>query len=48
MGRREMQILIKLRKTGQVIHAMSYGFGAVDVKGNMYGKKSYRLLKVLC
>jgi len=41
------KILIRLRKTGQVIHAISYGFGAYDVKGNMYGKKSYRLLKVL-
>ena len=40
-------IIIKLKKTGQVIKAMSYGFGAVDVKGNVYGKQSYTLLKVL-
>jgi hypothetical protein len=47
MGRREMQIIIKLHKTGQVIHAISYGFGAVDVKGNMYGKKSYTVIQVI-
>jgi len=41
------KILIKLRKTGQVIHAMSYGFGAYDVKGNMYGRKCYKFLKVI-
>jgi hypothetical protein len=41
------RILIKLKKTGEVFEAISYGFGAFDVRGNMYSKKSYVVLKVL-
>jgi hypothetical protein len=45
----EMQtnILIRIRKTGKIIKAMSYGCGAVDVRGNTYSKKSYEVLQVL-
>jgi hypothetical protein len=41
------RILIKLKKTGEVFEAISYGFGAYNVKGEMFSKKSYRILKVL-
>lgn len=41
------RIIIKLKKTGEVFEAISYGFGAYDVKGQMFSKKSYRVLKVL-
>ena len=46
---RKMQtnILIRIKKTGKIIKAMSYGFGAVDVHGNAYSKKSYEVLQVL-
>lgn len=41
------RILSKLKKTGEVFEAISYGFGAYNVKGQMFSKKSYRVLKVL-
>lgn len=49
MERRKMstRILIKLKKSGEVFEAISYGFGCYNVKGQMFSKKSYKVLNVL-
>jgi hypothetical protein len=41
------RILIKLKKTGEVFEAISYGFGAYNVKGEMFSKKSYTVIQVI-
>lgn len=42
-----MTIRIKIKATGEVINAKSYGNGAVDVKGNFYHKVHYVFLGVV-